>query len=417
MRFLYSVFVLLYGFGIQLISVFNAKAALWVKGRKTLFKEIEEKLSTNKKPIIWMHAASLGEFEQGRPVLESIKQQFPGYALVLTFFSPSGYEVRKNYPNADFVFYLPLDTPKNAKLFLEIVPASLVIFIKYEYWYNYLKEIEKKKIPMVIISAIFRKKQIFFSFYGSWFLNHLKQIDWFFVQNQESLNLLNKVGILQCSISGDTRFDRVAQVASLASTNPILEQFKGNSKLLLVGSSWPKDETLIYPLLAKFPELKIVIAPHLIDEKHIKLIKKHTAEKHIRYSEAKSNNVKQKQVLIVDNFGLLSALYLYADFTYIGGGFGAGLHNTLEAATFGMPIFIGPNYKKFQEAVDLVELKAIKVIEDSNDLEIALHHLLSNPELCLKKAALARNYVKAKTGAANQILDFLKDKKLIYERN
>lgn len=411
MRLLYTLFIFFYGWSIKLASLFNTKAKQWTRGRKDIFKHINEALKENDKPLVWVHAASLGEFEQGRPIIEALKEKHPEYGILLTFFSPSGYEVRKDYDLADFVFYLPLDTPQNAKRFLELVPVRLAVFIKYEYWYNYLKAIRQKEIPIVFVSAIFRANQPFFKFYGSWFLKHLKQVNWFFVQNQKSFDLLKEAGISKASLAGDTRFDRVADIAKKANANTLIEQFKGESKLLLAGSSWPEDEALIYPLLQKIPELKIVFAPHQIDEKHIQSIEKNCEGKALRYSQATQEN--KKQVLIIDNYGLLSSLYRYADFTFIGGGFGAGIHNTLEAATFGMPVFIGPKYEKFQEAKDLVSLNAIEVIEEAKQLEQSLVDLLFNPDKRIEKGKKARDYVKSKTGVTNHITDYLEDKKLI----
>lgn len=411
MRFVYTLFISIYGFGLQIASLFNPKAKQWIQGRKALFTRLEKALERNNKPLIWIHAASLGEFEQGRPIIEALKAKHPEYGILLTFFSPSGYEVRKNYELADYVFYLPLDTPKNAKQFLAIAHIKLAVFIKYEYWYNYLNALQKNKIPVVFVSAIFRQKQPFFQVYGSWFLNHLKKVDWFFVQTQESLALLHKKGIENASLSGDTRFDRVAAIAKLAKPNPLVALFKGESKLFLAGSSWPKDEALIYPLLQNFPDVKIIFAPHQIDIKHITDIKKQCDGKAIFYSEANKENIQGKQVLIIDNFGLLSSLYRYADFTLIGGGFGVGIHNTLEAATFGMPIFIGPNYEKFQEAKDLVNLHTIFVVEDTESLQNRLEYFISNPEKRLEKGQKARAYIQAKIGASQHILETLEEKK------
>ncbi|HAG16105.1 MAG TPA: 3-deoxy-D-manno-octulosonic acid transferase [Bacteroidales bacterium] len=413
MRLFYTFSIYLYGWLIQLAAIFNTKAAQWVEGRKQLFDQLEEALKKNDKPLIWMHCASLGEFEQGRPVLEAIKEKHPHYGILLTFFSPSGYEVRKNYELADFVFYLPLDLPKNADRFLTITKVELAIFVKYEYWYNYIAALRKRKIPVVLISAIFRPNQLFFRFYGHWFLNHLKQINWFFVQNTESINLLEKAGIQQHSLSGDTRFDRVAAVSANSKPNALIEKFKGNSKLLLVGSSWPADESLIYPLIRKMPDLKVVFAPHQIDSKHIQEIQSNSGSKTIAYSQAKSENIEEKQILIIDNFGLLSSLYRYADFTFIGGGFGAGIHNTLEAATFGMPIFIGPNYQKFQEAKDLVSLGAIELVSDTHSLEKSILSLIDNPEIRLEKGQKARTYVQKNIGATHLILSVLEEKNFL----
>ncbi|MBN2237614.1 MAG: 3-deoxy-D-manno-octulosonic acid transferase [Bacteroidales bacterium] len=413
MRIIYTFFIIVYGFAIRIASLFNTKAKLWVNGRKDQYPKIKKALSENHKPLIWVHAASLGEFEQGRPIIEALKAKHAKYGIILTFFSPSGFEIRKNYEFADFVFYLPLDTPKNARQFLEIVPIELAIFIKYEYWYNYLSAIQKKHIPIVFISAIFRKQQLFFKAYGTWFLQHLKAVDWFFVQTSESLNLLQKIGITNASISGDTRFDRVAAIAQSAKENALVEKFKGSSKLLLAGSSWPEDEAIIYPLLLRYPDLKIIFAPHQIDQKHINSIEKNALGKAFKYSDERANKLTEKQVLIIDNFGLLSSLYRYADFTFIGGGFGAGIHNTLEAATFGMPIFIGPKYEKFQEAKELIQLEVIEVVENEIQLEQKLSFLLKNPNSSEKKANAARQYVQKQTGATAHILSTLEIKKII----
>jgi len=407
MRLLYTFFIYLYGLAVLVASLFNSKAKQWIKGRKNIFERLQKELIINDKPLIWIHAASLGEFEQGRPLIEAIKKKHPKYSILLTFFSPSGYKVRKNYELADFVFYLPLDTPRNAKRFLEIAPIQLAVFIKYEYWYNYLNVIQKKEIPLVFVSCIFRPKQVFFKFYGSWFLKHLKKVNWFFVQTTDSLNLLEKAEITSGSYSGDTRFDRVASIAEQSKPNELVSQFKGDSKLFLAGSSWPEDEALIYPLLNKFPDLKIIFAPHQIDTKHIREIEKKTNGRSILYSAANAENILKKQILIIDNFGLLSSLYRYADYTLIGGGFGVGIHNTLEAATFGMPIYIGPNYEKFQEAKELIELGAIEVVRDAETLEKSLLHFQAFPDKRLAKGQIARKYVQSKTGATQHILQFL----------
>lgn len=413
MRFFYRFSVVLYGFFIRLASLFNAKAAQWVSGRRKLLQTIEKDMANQQKPLIWLHCASLGEFEQGRPVLEKLKETHPEYGIVLTFFSPSGYEVRKSYPLADYIYYLPLDTLKNARAFLNLVPVKLAIFVKYEFWYNYMHVLQTRNIPLVFVSAIFRPQQNFFRFYGSWFLKQLKKTTWFFVQNQQSLQLLKSVGISQASLSGDTRFDRVAEIARQAMPNEFLHAFKGSQKLLLAGSSWPQDEALIYPLLDHFPELKIVFAPHQIDEKHLEQIEQSCQNKSVRYSKANPDKLKEKQVLIIDNFGLLSSLYRYADFTLIGGGFGAGIHNTLEAATFGMPIFIGPNYEKFQEAKDLINTGAIEVITEALVLQTKLENLINDKDLATKIGEAARNYVQKQTGASMHIVTHLEKQNLI----
>ncbi len=413
MRLFYSLGIYFYGFIIRMASLFSPKAKQWIQGRKDIFKRLESELSQEKRPLIWIHAASLGEFEQGRPLLEEIKKKHPDYAILQTFFSPSGYEVRKKYPLADYIFYLPLDIPPYAKRFLEITPIKLAIFIKYEYWYNYIYYLAQKKIPLVFISAIFRPNQVFFKAYGKWFLKKIQQANWFFVQNKDSLDLLKQKGIENASLSGDTRFDRVKDIANQAKLNPIVHAFKGKSKLLLAGSSWPEDEALIYPLLKSNPELKIIFAPHKIDEKHLLHIENQSGEQSIRFSKATAELLSTKNVLIIDNYGLLSSLYRYADFTFIGGGFGEGIHNTLEAATFGMPIFIGPNYQKFAEAKDLIDLGVIQVVEKTKALQKHLNQFLESESKTIEVGMKAQHYVESKTGATQHILDQLKKKNFI----
>jgi 3-deoxy-D-manno-octulosonic-acid transferase len=413
MRLFYSLGIYIYGLVIRMAALFSPKAKQWIQGRNNIFKRLKSELSQENRPLIWIHAASLGEFEQGRPVLEEIKKTHSDYAILLTFFSPSGYEVRKNYALADYIFYLPLDIPGNAKRFLGITQVKLAIFIKYEYWYNYLHYLAQKKIPLVFISAIFRPNQIFFKAYGKWFLEKIKKADWFFVQTQESLALLNQKEIKDASLSGDTRFDRVKDIANQAKSNALVQAFKGHSELLLAGSSWPEDEALIYPLLKSHPDLKIIFAPHKIDEKHLLHIENQSGEHCIRFSKATAEILSTKKVLIIDNYGLLSSLYRYADFTFIGGGFGEGIHNTLEAATFGMPIFIGPNYQKFAEAKDLIDLEVIHVVENTSSLQKHLNLFLESESKSIQVGLKAQHYVESKTGATQHILDQLKNKNLI----
>lgn len=406
MRVLYSFGILLYGLVIRLASLWNEKAKLWVNGRKNILSKISKDFMAIEARVIWIHSASLGEFEQARPLIEALKQKNPELKIVLTFFSPSGYEIRKNYPLADFVYYLPEDSTSNARQLISLIKPKIAVFIKYEYWYNYMNELNNSSIPLIFISGIFRANQPFFRFYGGWFLNHLKHASHFFVQNRESVELLNKVGITNVSKSGDTRFDRVVDIATQVSANNILEKFKNNQTLFLAGSSWLPDETLVKGLHETQLDLKIVLAPHQIDENHLLKIEKLFTQS-IRYSAASGEEIQDFRVLIIDNMGMLSSLYQYADIAMIGGGFGVGIHNTLEAATFGMPIIIGPNYQKFQEAKDLLDLKVISVIENSDDLIAQVSHLINNPQQIEDLSAISKEYVNTHTGATQMILEFI----------
>ncbi|MEI6574589.1 MAG: glycosyltransferase N-terminal domain-containing protein [Bacteroidota bacterium] len=355
---------------------------------------------------IWFHCASLGEFEQGRPLIEACRVKYPDYEILLTFFSPSGYEVRKNYDGVDFIFYLPMDTPQQAKRFVEIVQPTVVFFIKYEYWYNMLNVLDKKHIPVFIVSAIFRPTQHFFSFYGSWFRAHLSKITHFFVQNEESLAILASIGIKQTSLTGDTRFDRVFTIAQQAKEFPLIKEFRGDDSLFLLGSSWPEDEKIVSELIAKnLPGLKFVIAPHEVTESRIQTLLEKMPEGTLRYTKLeKGSKSESPKVLIVDSMGILSSLYQYASFAYIGGGFGKGIHNVLEAATFGMPVFFGPNYLRFQEACDLVERGGAFPLSDSRTLIGKVQELQGNPVHHDKISSITKSYVSEKRGATAQIL-------------
>ena len=403
MRIVYTIAIYLYTFIIWIASFFNDKAKLWIDGRKNIIPRIKKDFSSVSEKSIWIHSASLGEFEQGRPLIEALKIKYPNAKIVLTFFSPSGYEIRKNYPLADFIYYLPTDSPQNAKAFISIINPSIAVFIKYEFWYNYMNELSQQQIPFIYISAIFRSKQLFFKPCGKWFLSHLKKADYFFVQNEESQNLLKAKRIHQVTISGDTRFDRVASILQQAKKNEIVKKFKDSSPLLLAGSSWPKDEEAIKELSIQHPEIKIIIAPHLIDEAHINQIKA-LFPNAITYSQTDEKEVSKASVLIIDNMGMLSSLYQYANFALIGGGFGAGIHNTLEAATYGMPIFIGPNYHKFQEAKDLIKKGVISVFNDANELKDELETIINDKEKYNRIVNVSKEYVQEKSGATNLIM-------------
>ncbi len=403
MSFLYQIAIYAYSLLIGIVSFFNNKAKQWIAGRKNIFNKIAGRIDSRDK-IAWFHAASLGEFEQGRPVIEAFRQHFPGYKILLTFFSPSGYEIRKNYEGADYIFYLPIDTKRNAKRFIEIVNPEIAVFIKYEFWFNYLKELYKNDIPVIVISAIFRKEQHFFKWYGGWFGKMLKTITCFFVQNENSKKLLNSIGIENITVSGDTRFDRVSAIVKNVKSFPSVERFAGDKKVFLAGSTWPQDEELIHRLVSGFDgKMKFIIAPHEIHKDRIDSIVKLFSEcKTVRYSETGENI--DADILIIDGMGFLSGLYQYCHIAYIGGGFGKGIHNILEAATFGKPVIFGPEYDKFQEAKDLVKLKGAFPVSTSKQLTEITGKLLNDHQYYNETGKICRNYVERKTGATSIIM-------------
>jgi len=399
MYWLYNFSIFIYGLLIKLIALFNAKAKLFVNGRKRIFELIASKINENDNPV-WFHFASLGEFEQGRPVLEKIKSIRPKEKIIVTFFSPSGYEIRKNYALADGIFYLPLDTSNNAKKFIALAKPKMAIFTKYEFWPNHFRALNSNNIPLYIISGIFRPNQIFFKWHGGFYRNVLKCVNHFFVQNEESLRLLKSIGINNVDISGDTRFDRVYENAQQPKELSIIEKFCEGSNVLIAGSTWPDDEKLLVELAAKYPDGKIVIAPHEIHEAHIDFI---TAlfPNSVKFSDLETQNAnRQTQTLIINNIGMLSSLYQYGKIAYIGGGFGVGIHNTLEAAAFGLPVIFGPNYDKFQEAKDLINIGAAKSISNAEELILAFEYFNQN-----ENGAIARAYVAEKKGATERILE------------
>lgn len=399
MYWLYNISMLIYGLLVRLASLFNAKAKLFIAGRKGIFKHISAKFNGNERPI-WFHFASLGEFEQGRPVLESIKASKPNEKIIVTFFSPSGYEIRKNYALADGIFYLPLDTISNAQKFVSLVNPKMAIFTKYEFWPNYFNALANQNIPLYIISGIFRPNQIFFKRYGGFYRDVLKCVKHFFVQNEESAALLKSIDINNVDISGDTRFDRVYENAQTPKKLPLIEKFCGEAPVLIAGSTWPEDEKLLVDLVAKNPDWKLVIAPHEIHEGHINAITD-LFPNGLRFSkvDVNANDEMTSQVLIIDNIGMLSSLYQYGKIAYIGGGFGVGIHNTLEAAAFGLPVIFGPNYHKFQEAKDLIEIGAAKSINNAEELTTAFEYYVTH-----ESGTLAKNYVANKKGATEMIM-------------
>ncbi|MEE1302825.1 MAG: glycosyltransferase N-terminal domain-containing protein [Bacteroidales bacterium] len=374
-----------------------------LKGEKECFDRLQNLNSEDK--VAWFHCASLGEFEQGRPLIEEVKKQFPEYKILLSFYSPSGYESKKDYALADYVVYLPNDTKSNAKKFVKKVNPDLIFFIKYEFWYNYISALKGRRLFQV--SLILRQNQYFFSWYGKWFAKQLKNFEHFFVQNQQTANLLNKIGYKNVTISGDTRFDRVMTIANNAKSFTEIENFcEGNQKIILAGSSWLADEKIIQQAVKNL-DIKLIIAPHVVGENHINEIQQLFPEA-ILYSEL-ANNDKKSNILIINCIGILSNLYQYCDIAYIGGGFGVGIHNTLEAATFGKPICFGTNYHKFQEAIDLINLKAAYSISNQEELKQVLETLLHNEKIYNQSAEASKDYVKTKIGACKKIIEHLKN--------
>lgn len=405
MVFFYNLSVLIYKFLIYLVSPFNKKANQWIAGRKGLFEILEKRIKKDSK-IAWFHCASLGEFEQGRPVIEEFRKQHPAYKILLTFFSPSGYEVRKTYNGADYIFYLPIDTPSNAKRFVNSVNPEIVFFVKYEFWFNYIKNITLKKIPFFIISANFRHGQHFFKWYGGWFRNQLKGITRIFVQNKKSAELLQSIGIMQITVSGDTRFDRVHSITQNVKQFPLIEKFCKNSDVFIAGSSWPPDEELITKLInSEKTKYKFIIAPHMVDKPHIAAIADKIKKGHVvLYSEADEENVMYAKVLIIDSIGILSHVYQYGKIAYIGGGFGSGIHNILEAATFGMPVILGPKYHKFQEAVDLIKEGGAFSVNNEQEFFAVVLKLMNDAQLLKEKSEIAKTFIQKNIGATEIIL-------------
>lgn len=409
MRSLYNFSIFLYILGARLLSPFYSKARLWSRGQQKWEVMLEKKINWSDKNI-WIHCASLGEFEQGRPLIEALKRNYPEYKILLTFFSPSGYEIRKDYERADYVCYLPADTPYNAVKFISVVNPVSVIFVKYEFWNNYTSVIVKNQIPVYLISGIFRKGQHFFKWYGRFFRKILCRFSYLFVQDSQSMELLKSIGIENVSVAGDTRFDRVAEIAGLAKTIPEIELFRGEEKLFLAGSSWKQDEEIISSYINLHPDkMKWIFAPHEIDNNNIARLERLFNVSVVRYSEFK-NNPSDARVLIIDNIGMLSATYRYAYIAAIGGGFGKGIHNILEAACWGIPVVFGPNYKKFKEAVELVNLNGARCFTDFEEFSGIIDVWLSDNEVYLKSSEVASLYVRNNTGATNKILEKLSTK-------
>ncbi|MCA8830700.1 3-deoxy-D-manno-octulosonic acid transferase [Hymenobacter pini] len=410
MRFLYSVGLYLYALLLRLVAPFVPKAAQWTAGRRGLLEHIRAAVRAETAPLVWFHCASLGEFEQGRPLMEAYAARYPKHKIVLTFFSPSGYEVRKNWPGAAYVFYLPLDTATNARVFLDAVRPQLAVFVKYEFWYYFLTELQRRSIPTICVSAIFRPEQMFFQPWGGFFRRILGRFTHIFTQNTESVALLQQAGIAQASVAGDTRFDTVVRTATAPPRSlPLVDAFTDDwAPVLIIGSSWPEDIAVLTPLLQQYlQELRFMVAPHEIGEANLRQVEAALPGQVVRYSQADAATVAKARVLLIDNVGLLSQLYRFGHFAYIGGAFGKGLHNTLEAAAFGLPLFFGPTYHKFQEARDLVELGCAFPVTSADELLTAFGPLYHREEARLHVQDLSLDYVHDHSGATDKIMHWI----------
>mgnify|MGYP006075179089 CR=1 FL=1 len=412
MRTIYSTLILLYGSAIRLAGLLgNSKARLWQAGRQNWRKDLK-RLNLNEQKTAWFHAASLGEFEQARPLIEEYKVRFPTHFILLSFFSPSGYEIQKNYDLANLVVYLPSDTKKNARDFLNLVNPTNIFFIKYEFWFNYLNRIKELQINCYLISGIFRRKQHFFSIYGNWFSNHLNAFSHFFVQNNSSKNLLNSIPFNNVTVSGDTRIDRVKKIATEDFKNTLIEEFCDHEKVIIFGSSWKPENELAIKLHKANSGIKIVVAPHEIDANKMTQLKNLLGKKSQLLSNAKDFGLKKDStILVIDEIGLLSKVYRYATFAVIGGGFGSGIHNTLEAVVYGCPVIFGPNYQKFQEATDLLEAQVAFSIKNKEAFLQISTRLLQDSKFLKNSQDRAREYVKKNTGATQLIMEHLLHKK------
>lgn len=391
-------------FGVSIAAIFDHKIRLMWRGQRRAFRILKRKVDPNAK-YVWVHAASLGEFEQGRPIIERIRLEHPDYKILLTFFSPSGYEVRKNYPGADIITYLPIDTVTNARRFLRTVRPVAAFFIKYEFWYNYLHVLRHRKVPVYSVSSIFRPDQVFFRWYGRQYAHVLKCFTRFFVQNEESRMLLEKIGIHEVEITGDTRFDRVMTIKSLAKELPIVESFvKGSEKVFIAGSSWGPDEDVFIPYFNKHKDWKLIIAPHVIGEVHLKQILSKLQRNIVRFTQTTPEEAATADCLLIDCFGLLSSIYNYGTVAYIGGGFGVGIHNTLEAAVWDMPVIIGPNNKKFEEAQGLMQAGGCFEIHDAAEFETLMNRFDTDKAFLKDSSEKAGQFVKGQAGATDRIL-------------
>ncbi len=413
MRHLYTFFIVVYGLVIRVAALFNPKARQWAEGRNDWEAHLQSALKTKLQsgaPVIWMHVSSLGEFEQGRPVVEAIRKQFPEKNFLLTFFSPSGFCVRKNYDQVHHVCYLPDDTPQNARRFLDIVRPELVLFVKYDFWFNYMLEIQQRKIPIVYFSVILRSNQYFFKSYGAWARRILLATDHFFVQNEESARLLKSIGHLNVTIAGDTRFDRVSDLARQSKPMPLIEKFCDRQQVFIVGSSWEPDEAVYLPVVNSHAyKIKTIIAPHDVRSERIRSIRRNLREGSILYSELNEANAGSADVLIIDSIGILNQVYRYATVAYIGGAFGSGLHNIQEPVTYGVPVIFGPRYQKFREAVELHRLRGVFPIKTQEEFEKIFSRLLSDRTFHSTSSSICLRYVDENRGATKAIISYLEN--------
>ncbi len=419
MNLIYNIFIFLYPKAAWLISSKNAKARQWVAGRKNIFQLLESAFSNNQEKVIWIHCSSLGEFEQGRPIIEAIKKKEPSHKILLTFFSPSGYEVRKDYPGADWIFYLPMDSSIHAKKFYAIVRPSLIIFVKYEFWYYYLNEARQRSIPLLLISGIFREDQPFFKWYGSFHKQMLECFTYLFVQNESSAALLNSIGFKDnIAICGDTRFDRVLDIAEQFTAIELIEKFIQNDQVIVAGSTWTEDDEELDHFANTHPEIKFIIAPHDIDEERIEeclsLYTNSILYSAIINTGTDDETIDGKNVLIIDNVGMLSRLYKYASICYVGGAFGDdGVHNVLEAAVYSKPVVFGPEYDKYFEAIELIDADAAFSIDNALEAEAVFDQLLKDEDLYKRMSSNAGQYVRSKAGATEKIMNYIYEKRLL----
>ncbi len=404
---IYSFVLYLYALAVVMVSPFHKKARLLVKGQWNTFRVLRKKVRRDEM-YVWFHAASLGEFEQGRPLMERLRRMHPEYKILLTFFSPSGYEVRKDYEGADVVCYLPFDTPGNVRSFLRLARPRMAFFIKYEFWNNYLHACHKRHIPVYSVSSIFRENQVFFKWYGRNYSHVLQCVTHFFVQNDFSRELLSRKGITNVTVVGDTRFDRVIVICTQARELPLVEAFKQGGLVQVAGSSWTPDEDLIIPYFNAHPGLKLVLAPHEIHEGHLREIESKLERPFVRYTQATMDNICQVDCLIIDCFGLLSSIYRYGETAYVGGGFGAGIHNVPEAAVYGVPVLVGPHNDKFREVQDLLRNGGCMEVTDADTYNRMMDGLLSDKDFREERGRIAGEYIARNAGASDMIFNSIK---------
>ncbi|MDP4202905.1 MAG: glycosyltransferase N-terminal domain-containing protein [Bacteroidota bacterium] len=403
MFLLYNSGIALYQAGIKLAARWNEKAGLLEKGQNSSFSILQEKIIPGQK-YVWFHASSLGEFEQGRPLIEELKRRSLEKKVVLTFFSPSGYEVRKNYTGADVVVYLPMDTPGNVSRFLDIVKPEKAVFIKYEFWANYLTELQKREIPTYLVSAIFRPQQAFFKWYGGWYRKLLSAFTHLYVQDNSSEELLKTIGVTNVTVAGDTRFDRVAEIAAQAKELPLVEAFAKDRRVLVAGSSWPLDEDILFDYFNSHDDLFLIVAPHVTSESHIEDICRKLKRPFARYTKTDEQHAAQADCLIIDCIGLLSSIYRYGQIAYIGGGFGVGIHNVLEAAVYGVPVIFGPNYHKFREACGLIDAGGGVSVSELQQYVNLMDKLLQNDDYLSACGKNSSDFVNENLGATDLIM-------------